>query len=289
MSRSLVEVRELVGWGLDGNAYRDLALCQSEKEPAKSFLCAERVLTEQASYTTSEALMPTETALIQPLLSVHASRPDLQREYDGLDWSLGVIDLTSLLAFQRRLVFDPELQPRHCPRQDDWPSLLSLALDSPRDTGYTLTAYQEAGRHREFCLRSHNPDLHVQPIPGAQERGVFPFSLHGGSPFFEVAELRGRWFLRDGYHRAYRLLRAGVRHMPAVIIHARSINEVGATHPWFFTEEQLFSSHPPRVTHFLEDDLVFRYKRPRLIKTIHIRVEELMEPEGEHELQGENR
>ena len=41
--------------------------------------------------------------------------------------------------------------------------------------------------------------------------------------------------------------------MPAVVIYARSIEEVGATAPWFFNEEQLFSDRPPQVTDFLDD------------------------------------
>jgi hypothetical protein len=91
--------------------------------------------------------------------------------------------------------------------------------------------------------------------------------------------LRGRWFLRDGYHRAYSLLQAGVYEVPAIIVQARTIEELGATHPWFFPEEILFSETPPRVCDFLDDDLVFEYNRPPLIKTLRITMEETLAPE----------
>jgi hypothetical protein len=103
--------------------------------------------------------------------------------------------------------------------------------------------------------------------------------LHGGSPFFEVGEFRGRWFLRDGYHRAYHLLRAGVSTMVAVLVRARSLEELGANKPWFFSEEVLFSQRAPRVTDFLSDDLTVTYARPRLTRTIRIRIEESFDEE----------
>jgi hypothetical protein len=83
--------------------------------------------------------------------------------------------------------------------------------------------------------------------------------------------------LRDGYHRAYRLLQAGVHRIPAVVIYARTVEEIGATEPWFFCEEQLFSDRPPRVMDFLDADLILRYERTALRKVIRIRVEESLE------------
>ena len=105
-----------------------------------------------------------------------------------------------------------------------------------------------------------------------------PIAIHAGSPFFEVAQYRERWFLRDGYHRAYSLLRAGVFRLPAVIVQARTLEELGATRPWFFPEEVLFSPTPPRVTDFLDDELVLEYDRIPLIKTLRVTVEEAFVP-----------
>jgi hypothetical protein len=93
--------------------------------------------------------------------------------------------------------------------------------------------------------------------------------------------------LRDGYHRAYRLLQAGVHRIPAVVIYARTIKELGATEPWFFSKEQLFSDRPPRVVDFLDENLVLSYERTALRKVIRIRVEESLEPFDEtDEVQG---
>jgi hypothetical protein len=78
-----------------------------------------------------------------------------------------------------------------------------------------------------------------------------------------------------------------VHRIPAVVIYARTIEELGATEPWFFGESQLFSERPPQVTDFLEDDLVLRYERVALRKVIRIRIEESLQPFDERdEIQG---
>ena len=93
----------------------------------------------------------------------------------------------------------------------------------------------------------------------------------------EVGYYRGRWFLRDGYHRAYRLLRAGIVEIPAVIVQASTLEELGANQPWFFPEEKFFSRRPPLVTDFLADGLVLRWHRPVRRKVIRVAITEEFE------------
>lgn len=81
------------------------------------------------------------------------------------------------------------------------------------------------------------------------------------SPYLEVAHYRGRWFLRDGYHRSYCLLRRGINCVPAVVLHARTIEELGATGHKFFSEDILFSDRPPMVCDFGNEALTIRYLR----------------------------
>jgi hypothetical protein len=283
LSASTVSILELIAWGLDEYPYRN------HGEFAIKLQCAEQTLAARSCYESCNALLEKETAHIQRMLDVHAQRTELRQEYEGLDWMLGVVDLRRLLAFQRRLVFDIEPRTLHIPQQDDWAALLSLSLGSARNTDHSINLDKSDGERSEFRLQSSNPDLQLRPILGTKSAGLFPFTLYGGSPFFEVAEYRGRWFLRDGYHRAYGLLQAGVSHVPAVVIRARTMDEVGATQPWFFHEDQLFSKRPPRVVDFLDEALIHRYQRPRFIKTIRILIEESLQPfEATDEVQGDD-
>jgi hypothetical protein len=271
---NLVEVRELIAWGLDDSPHREsffapdvMAAAQARARPGLH--CRPNSLPEAA-------LMQVETAKLAALFTPVLRRADLQQEFVGLDWSLGVVDLRRLLAFQRRLALDPARKLIDMPRERDWPALLSLAAGQPRGTEHTLQVRSTNATSADIVLETSNPDLHVR-VDATSGGDLLPLSLFGGSPFFEVAEFRGRWFLRDGYHRAFHLLSAGIHAMVAVVVHARSSEDIGANQPWFFSEDVLFSTRPPRVADFLSADLTVSYPRPRLTKTILIRVEESFE------------
>jgi hypothetical protein len=285
VSSSTVDVYELIAWGLDDYPYRASAPEATQGYLVQQVEQARLKLAQRSSEENCPALLASETESIKHLLAVSAQRADLQDEHQGLDWRLGVVDLRRLLAFQRRLVFSRILKHPPLPAQSDWASLISLAIGVPRGTEHRVLHHDNTLGITDISLHSSNPDLQLR-IHQRRPGDASSLSLYGGSPFFEVAEFRGRWFLRDGYHRAYRLLQARVHHVPAVVIHARTIEELGATEPWFFSEEQLFSNRPPRVTDFLEEELVLRYQRPALRKVIRVRIEESLQP-FDMEAQGE--
>jgi len=132
----------------------------------------------------------------------------------GLDWFLGVVDLRRLLAFQRRIVAVPENFEPPVPPADDWIGLMGLCFGSPKPV------FCDAIRgDKSVVLSSAHPNLHFRftnDIPN-------PEAIHSGSPLFEVAQYRERWFLLDGYHRAFRCLRAGVCCLPAIVVQSRSL------------------------------------------------------------------
>jgi hypothetical protein len=283
-----VDLLELIAWDLDEYSYRNSAIKLGQEEFAKKLEQARQQLAQRKRYANCSALLAKETESIQHLFATHAQNTDLQKEYEGLDWTLGVIDLRCLLAFQRRLVFSPAHHCSPIPQQNNWPDLMSFAMGSRRPKEHRMICHYDTANGLDISLYSSNPDLQLRMNSTTGLDGSSPFSLHGGNPSFEVAQYRGRWFLRDGYHRAYRLLQAGISRLPAVVIYARAINEVGSTDPWFFSEDQLFSDDPPRVLDFLDERMVFRYERPALRKVIRIRIQESLEPFDEtDEVQGE--
>ena len=290
MNSSYVDVHELIAWGLDKYPYRDSAVEPRREELAKKVELAQQRLVERECHANCPSLLPQQTKNINSLLAECRRRSDLQAEYEGLDWTLGLVDLRRLLAFQRRLVFGARSHASPTLQRDDWPQLISLTVGPQRSTEHRLIRYRSFTGDSDISLHSSNPDLQVRLSTNAKSGWKWPLSLYGGSPFFEVAELRGRWFLRDGYHRAYRLLQAGVHRIPAIVIYTRTIVELGATQPWFFSDELLFSERPPRVTDFLDENLVLRYERTALRKVIRIRVEESLQAFDEtDEVQGDER
>jgi hypothetical protein len=273
-----VAIRELAAWDFDMYPWRDQFIDASTLDQ-RAAVAARRLEREApgAGPFGIDALLAEETHFHKAVLEEQRLRPALLAEMRGLDWSLGAVDLRRLIAFQRRLVLDREAPPVHIPKQEDWPALCSLAFEGRRSLTHCVHAFDPGVNDYAIQLHSTNPDLRIS-LAESVSGGTLPLILTGGSPFFEVAEFRDRWFLRDGYHRAYRMLRSGVTKGFAVIVHARTLEEMGAVEPFFFGEEILFSARPPRVIDFLEEDLVLNYERPRMRKTISVRIEESLEP-----------
>jgi hypothetical protein len=258
MTYPSVRIRELAGWDFDKDEYRPDVFDRDQHSRAR------RLVAARPPFQPESALLDTAACLHDSLVR-QMSRPDLQAEMAGLNWSLGVIDLRLLLAFQRRLVMNPNAPRFSVPSADDGAALMDVSFASPKEVVCDVVRCESA-----VLLQSGNPNLQLRISDDTSS----PITVHAGSPFFEVAQYRERWFLRDGYHRAYSLLRAGVFRLPAVIVQARTLEELGATRPWFFPEEVLFSPTPPRVTDFLDDKLVLEYDRIPLIKTLRVTVEE---------------
>jgi hypothetical protein len=270
-----VRVLELIGWDLDENEFRPASAMQSSR------INSARAIVDSRTYV--ETINPVATEVpstLAALLKDQLLRQDLRREMQHLEWSLGVVDLRHLLAFQRRLIFDPEYPQPSILATDSWPALIVLTFGSPLSNVFTILSSTPT----ELVLQSANPNMQLRP---AAAGAPGPFEFHGGSTFFEVAEYRGRWFLRDGYHRAEHLLRSGITHVPAVIIRARTLAELGAVGPWFFSEQVLFGPHPPYVSDFLDDQLTQQYTRPRMLKTLRVTIEESFGPALSNAFTGE--
>lgn len=256
-----IRILELAAWGLDDYQFRPPALDAAEMTFAR------RLVGQREPYQATNALCEEEMQCLRDALDLQLARTDLHEEMLGLDWSLGVIDLRRLLAFQRRLSFNPALPAAQAPSQEDWAGLIKLAFPPPRPVVYDISRDTAA---RTLTLQSSNPNLHLRMTT---DRSA-PLTVHPGGPFLEVGLYKERWFLRDGYHRAYMLLQAGVFLVPAAIVRARTLQELGAVEPWFFPESILLSAHPPTVCDFLDSALTHDYVRPPIIKTLRITMEE---------------
>jgi hypothetical protein len=269
-----VAVRELVGWDLDESPYRPKLAAISQ-----TVIRAAAIAGQRPHYMQHDPILhppPIDAAMA---LSEVIHRPDLHAEMHGLQWTIGIVDLRCLVAFQRRLLLDDTHPQPTIPLANDWPALTALTFGPPA----TPTCNVLLTNNNHATLQSPNPNLQLRFTASSTAPTL---QLHTGSPFFEVAEYQNRWFLRDGYHRAYYLLQANITHVPAVVIHATTLTELGPIHPWFFPNDVLFGPQPPRVTDFLEPDLTVEYKRPRLYKTLRVTIEESLEPIFQQVTQG---
>jgi hypothetical protein len=265
MSPQQVLVRELIGWNLDSYDYRPDISQEHKIQAARTYIA------QRPPYTLTSPLSPEETKEFASLLSLHQNRKDLRMEMDGLLWTVGVVDLRSLLAFQRRLSFDSRRPAGALPEKDDFAAITSLCFGKPKPIHYDRETVEQ---HTSFIVSTGDPNLQFRVTDDQHA----PLELYGGSPFLEVACFQQRWFLRDGYHRAFCFLKAGIFKVPTVIVQARTLEELGATKEWFFSEETLFSPQPAYVVDYLDESLTIEYKRPALTKTIRVTIEETFKP-----------
>ena len=261
-----VQVRELAAWGFDDFAYRpalDAQRCNAVSEKVR----------HRQAFKACDPRMEALTAEHADELARHALRRDLLDEVGALQWSMAVIDLRRLLAFQRRLSLRPN-RALAVPIADDWDGLIEFAFGPAKPVRYDLT---HGSNEKTITLISTDPNLHLRRSGDL----VTPWLAHAGSPFLEVARYRDRWFLRDGYHRAYALLLAGVFAVPALIVEATTLAELGADQTRFFPEATLLSQRPPCLADFLDDALSISYERPALAKIIRVTIEESFAPAAE--------
>ena len=90
------------------------------------------------------------------------------------------------------------------------------------------------------------------PRPNAPPMVSFPIVV---SPNWTgVAEVGGRYYLTNGYHRTWLLRHLGVQHVPALLTHYRSVDEIGMG-PGFFSHALVTSGGAPRFSHFFDDEV----------------------------------
>lgn len=266
-------ILELAAWGFDEQPARPVALTH------RSHTSSMEVPPLCRGWDSRTALLEDIPVAVHHALSSIANRDDLQQEFCDLEWRLGVVDLRLLVAFQRRLVLrDLDLEYGDI---TDWERRITLAFPPGRSSSFNRKFDRNS-----LTISSENPDLTVRLNELSDGAESIDLRIHHGSPFMEVGCYRGRWFLRDGYHRAYHLLRAGVFEMPAVIVQARTLEELGANRSWFFPEEILFGARPPLITDFLCADLVARWRRPAQRKIVRITITEEFEPSRSEEGEG---
>jgi hypothetical protein len=256
---------ELAAWGFDQDPDRP------DVWPAESQRRADEVLAEHAAWDSRAALVRRFPAQVQHSLIQIAEREDFQREFEGLDWDLGVVDFRRLVSFQRRLSLRNDSLARQ--KTIGWAKRMEVAFPPPRDAAMTQSLDRNG-----LTLSSENPDFTIRLNAKVTNNGSLGISIHHGSPFLEVGQYGGRWFLRDGYHRAYCLLQSGVFTMPAVIVRAKTLEELGADQPWFFPKSVLFSARPPLMTDFLCRDVSVRWHRPARRKVVRVTITESFEP-----------
>jgi hypothetical protein len=273
MSQRHLQIRELAAWGFNSQAGRGSLACEDFECAARK---ARRKLEARGPYQSESPLCVEETRNLASEFAERIEPVAASGEFDGLAWQPAIVDLRKLIAFQRQIRFacDDDFRIEKTPT---WRHLFDLALPINRKQPHF--AVSVTADRKSLTIRTQCPSLTVQ-FAHEIDNGLGPVQLvaRAGSPYFEVASYRGRWFLRDGYHRSFLLLKQGICHVPAVVVCAETLTQLGAVGHKFFTEDVLFSERPPMVKDFLDEEMVACFAGPRQQKVMRVSIQELWEP-----------
>jgi hypothetical protein len=142
-------------------------------------------------------------------------------------WELKLISLSDICAAQSNVFTDHAVERAAGINAGDLMGLASVSLPVPTIT--ELPAQFDPAKSA-WIFTSQNPNLRIVGNFGAEvSPGVtgFGFAVEVGVSMMQVARFRGRYILRDGYHRAYGLLKAGITKVPVLVRDFQSIEQIG--------------------------------------------------------------
>ncbi len=224
---------------------------------------ARRAVDERGVYVGEAPQLDPIPAQMQARADAFRLRADVNGALQGLDWTLGVANLNSVLSFQKFVVQEHATDRANAVVTNDPESLFSFCLpDQAEDTHLPGAIDQD---QKAITFSSLNPNLRIGGHAAVEvelptvvgqpptKRQLIGFFITFGASFLQIAEYNGRWFVRDGYHRCYGLLRRGIDRVPCVFIRARSFEELVPQQAGFFPFEVLFGNKPPMLKDFLDD------------------------------------
>ena len=227
-------------------------------------------LASRAALTTRESpILPIPTAF-EELARNFRNRPDVQTIFTGLDWTPAYANLTKVLSFQKIVVLEGIDERISAVSVNDPASLFAFCLPEPATPTPMSAALDQDQKGMTFS--SLNPNLRVSQL--ALQGNYVGFQVILSPSFLQVVEYRDRWFIRDGYHRTYALLRAGREEVPCILVRARNFQETGANAPGFFSYEILYGEGPPYVKDFLDNSVSVQASQRAMRKVVRLRAEE---------------
>jgi hypothetical protein len=214
-------------------------------------------------------------------------RPEVAANFPGMNWRPAIVDLRRVLTFQKIIYTDGLEERLKMARTENGLYEICLPRTQP---SHPLGAFTDADG-KGFTISSFNPNLRiaagqiseaqVAPGPGMPTVKMQAVTLlvYMGTSYLQVVRYGDRCFIRDGYHRAAGLLRAGIHDVPCIFIEAESFEQVGPVQvPGAFSYETLYSARPPYLIDFWNDEVAADVSQPAVRKVVRIRGEEFVVP-----------
>ena len=225
-----------------------IGLCQS----ARALVAARPVGLDQTGFA-----VDVPTVLHDHIGSIRAHPWSAQALLDAGEPRL--VDLRKIRAVQPVIHVEDAIKRVESISAADLLGIARVTLPIPPPTPPELPAAFDPVKQTHI-FSSANPNLrvlgHFSGIPIQGPGGVvvlgFGFIVAQTISYLCVGGVNGRYFLRDGYHRAYGLLKAGVTHAPALVRDFGSVEEAKLP-TGMLPVEAFMGDRPPTLEDYLDD------------------------------------
>jgi len=187
------------------------------------------------------------------------------------------VELRKLKAFQPFLnleYVDRLVESAPEPTDQEGTVAFCLPLRSERLPAEVLTGFNP--NSNTFVISSGNLDLRVVGNFASEDqasgRKLVGFAYDFGLPQISVAEYKGGFFVKNGYHRAFALLKKGHEYLPCLTVSTDTFQATGGQLPGFFPVDLILSDQAPLLADFLSG-AALKIPRRRFRATVSVHAE----------------
>lgn len=180
-----------------------------------------------------------------PYLKALQNTEHFKGAVDDFPWRFGCVEMAPLLAYQSHVSLQAhrDVQRRKNTDRDILERCLPVSVSSIqyecRITDSPIQCVIEATSNDLNLVMHRLSGLPLTPTG---------FILAPSNPLVQVARFEGRYYLKNGYHRAVQLLAVGRKVIPCIILDVARVIDTGIR-PGTFTVEQSRSLNPPTCGH----------------------------------------
>jgi hypothetical protein len=173
--------------------------------------------------------------------------------YFNEGWRVVVADLTRVCAMQPHVATDDSSQRAAGLSGDDIRAVAQVTLPVGSLTPIAAAFNEDK---KAWVFSSANPNLRVfgHAQGDAPVAPIFGFAVGVSLSFMQVASFNGRLLLRDGYHRAYGLLRRGITRAPVFVREFERFEDMRLP-SGMLPQDAYLGLRPPTLADYLNDEV----------------------------------
>lgn len=212
----------------------------------------------------SELLTDVPKELEEYLVNFHSQ--DSFKPFANEGWTVKIADLRKVCALQPVVFWDHAEERATSANPENILSVANVTLPIPNKTEIPIQFDQS---RNTWMITSRNPNLRIighfsGPVQGVTGCG---FLVAVTVSFVQVVLHRGRYLLRDGYHRSLGLLARGITKVPVLYREFSQYENLGLG-PGMLEGQSYLGERPPLLDDYLRNDVAAEVFLPASQKMI---------------------